>query len=143
MEQYNYQQPVVIEPEKKPIGLQIAALVFGIIGLGLGFMAYFATIFSNIGVAIAVDQHGATQGAGIATGIIIGVDIFLAIFCLVAAILGVIGLVRSIRRPTRTVKGIVLSAIGLNCAMVGFALMVIGAFIGGIFRLLISTGAIH
>ncbi len=143
MEQYNYQQPIVIEPEKKPIGLQVAALVFGIIGLGLAFMAYFATIFSNIGVAIAVDQHGATQGAGIASGIIIGVDIFLALFCLVGLILGIVGLVKSIRRATRTVKGIVLSAIGLNCAIAGFALMWVGMLIGGVFRLLISTGAIH
>lgn len=143
MEQYNYQQSIVIEPAKKPIGLQVAALVLGIIGLGLAFMTYFATIFSNIGIAVAVDQHGATQGANIASGIIIGVDIFLALFCLVGAILGIVGLVKSIRRPTRTVKGIVLSAIGLNCAIAGFALMWIGMLIGGVFRLLISTGVIR
>ena len=52
MEQYNNQQPIVVEPvkEKKPIGLQIAALVFGIVGLAFAFFAYFITIFSNIGL---------------------------------------------------------------------------------------------
>ena len=145
MEQYNNQQPIVVEPvkEKKPIGLQIAALVFGIVGLVFAFFAYFITIFSNIGIAIAADQGANINGVGIAAGVIIAVDALLAILCLVGLILGIVGLVKSIRRPTRTVKGIIFSAIGLNCAGAGFALTMVGLFISGVFRFLISTGAIH
>ena len=144
MEQYNYQQPIVAEPvkEKKKIGLQIAALVIGIIGLALAFLAYFGTIFSNIGVAVAADHYGNVQGISIASGIILGADILLAILCLIGSILGIVGLVRSIRRETRTVGGIVMSAVGLNLSTGGLILMLIGIFIGGFFRMLISTGAI-
>ena len=144
MEQYNYQQPIVAEPvkEKKKIGLQIAALVIGIIGLALAFLAYFGTIFSNIGVAVAADHYGNVQGISIASGVLIGIDALLAIVCVVGIILGAVGLIRSIRRATRTVKGIVMSAIGLNLSAAGFILTAIGVFISGFFRLLISTGAI-
>ena len=145
MEQYNYQQPVVVEPvqEKKSVGLQIAALIIGAVGMVFAFLAYFATIFSNIGIAVAADHYGNVQGIGIASGVLIGIDALLAIVCVVGIILGAVGLIRSIRRATRTVKGIVMSAIGLNLSAAGFILTAIGVFISGFFRLLISTGAIH
>lgn len=145
MEQYSYQQQVIVEPakEKKPIGLQIAALVFGIVGLALSFISYFGTIFSNVGMAIAADQNGYTQGISVVSGISIAVNIVIALLCLVGLILGVVGLIRSIRRPTRTIPGIVMSALGLNLAGGGFALTVVGTIIGGVFRFLMATGAFH
>ena len=145
MEQYSYQQQVIVEPvqEKKPVGLQIAALIIGAVGMVFAFLAYFATIFSNIGIAVAADHYGNVQGIGIASGVLIGIDALLAIVCLVGIILGAVGLIRSIRRATRTVKGIVMSAIGLNLSAAGFILTIIGIFVSGVFRLLISTGAIH
>lgn len=145
MEQYSYQQQVIVEPakEKKPIGLQVAALVLGIIGMALAFLAYFGTIFSNIGVAVAAEQYGNVQGASAASGVLLIFDAVLALFCLVGLILGVVGLVKSIRRATRTVGGIVMSAVGLTLSEAGLALMIIGMVIGGIFRLAIETGAFH
>ena len=145
MEQYSYQQQVIVEPAqaKKPVGLQIAALVIGIIGFALSFISYFGTIFSNIGIAIAADQYGYTQGVSTASGISIIANIVIAILCLVALILSIAGLVKSIRRPTRTVGGIVMSGIGLNLAGGGLALTIIGAVIGGVFRLLIANGVFH
>ena len=145
MEQYSYQQQVIVEPAqaKKPVGLQIAALVIGIIGFALSFISYFGTIFSNIGIAVAADQYGYTQGVSAASGISIIANIVIAILCLVALILSIAGLVKSIRRPTRTVGGIVMSGIGLNLAGGGLALTIIGMIIGGVFRLLIANGVFH
>ena len=57
MEQYT-QQPIIIEPEKpakKPVGLQLAALIVGIVGMVLSYLAYFGTIFSNIAVVAATE----------------------------------------------------------------------------------------
>ena len=147
MEQYSTQQPIIIEqaPEqvKKPIGLQVTALVLGIIGLALAFVAYFGTIFSNIGVAIAASEYGSTQGVAVASGITVIADIVIAIICLVGLILGVAGRIKSIRRATRTIKGIVMSALGITFGEAGLALMIVGMVISGIFRVLITVGAFH
>ena len=59
------------------------------------------------------------------------------ILAVVAIILGTIGLVRSIRRP-RTVKGIVLSGIGLGLGICGLVFSFISLFITGIFSLIIA-----
>lgn len=145
MEQYT-QQPIIIEPEmpkKKPVGLQITALVLGIAGMALAFLAYFGTIFTNVGVVVASEQYGNVHGAAIASGVLIVADVLIAILCLAGLILGVVGLVKSIRRATRTVKGIVMSAIGLTLSEAGLALMAVGLFISGVFRVLIQTGAFH
>lgn len=145
MEQYT-QQPIIIEPEtpqKKPVGLQITALVLGIVGMALAFLAYFGTIFGNVGIAVANGQYGNVHGVAVASGVVIIADILIAILCLVGLILGIVGLVKSIRRATRTVKGIVMSAIGLTLSEAGLALMAVGLFISGVFRILIQTGAFH
>lgn len=144
MEQYSYSynQTVVELPKKKTVGLQTAALVFGIIGMVLAFVAYFYTIFSNVAVVAVAENYGATQGVTAASSVGVIVDIVIALFCLVGVILGIVGLVRSILRSTRTVKGIVMSAIGLNLSGAGLALTVVGMFIGGVFRVLLMSGAI-
>ncbi len=145
MEQYT-QQPIIIEPEnpkKKPVGLQITALVLGIVGLALAFLAYFGTILTNVGVAVASEQYGNVPGVAITSGVIILVDVLIALLCLAGLILGIVGLVKSIRRATRTVKGIVMSAIGLTLSEGGLGLMFVGLFISGVFRVLIQTGAFH
>ena len=145
MEQY--QQPtIIIEPEKpakKPVGLQIAALIIGIVGMALAYLAYFGTIFSNVGVAVASGHYGNVQGVSVASGAIIVVDALIAILCLVGLILSVVGLIKSIRRATRTVKGIVMSAIGITLSEGGLAFMIIGMILSGVFRILISAGAFH
>ena len=147
MEQYTNQQPIIIEQApvktKKPIGLQVTALILGIIGFVLAFPAYFGTIFSNIGAVIAASEYGNAQGFVVASGIIVIADVVIAIICLIGLILGIVGLIRSIRRATRTVKGIVLSALGITFAEAGLALMIVGMVIGGVFRVLISVGAFH
>ena len=145
MEQYT-QPTIIIEPEKpakKPVGLQIAALIIGIVGLVLAYLAYFFTIFSNVGVAVASEHYGNVQGVAIASGVIIVVDALIAILCLVGLILGVVGLVKSIRRATRTVKGIVMSAIAITLSEAGLVFMIIGMILSGVFRILITTGAFH
>ena len=143
MEQYT-QQPIIIEPEKpakKPVGLQLTALIIGIVGMALAYLAYFGTIFSNIGVAVASEHYGNVQGGSIASLVLVAVDALIAILCLVGLILGIAGLVKSIRRATRTVKGIVMSAIGLSLSEVGLVFMIIGMVMSGVFRLLINAGA--
>lgn len=140
--QYSYNQTVVEVPAKKSVGLQTAALVFGIIGMVLAFCAYFYSIFSNVFVAVAAENNGLTQGMTAASGVGLVADIVIAIFCLVGVILGIVGLVKSILRATRTVKGIVMSAIGLNLAGAGLALTIVGMVIGGVFRLLMVTGTL-
>ena len=147
MEQYTNQQPIVIEPAKpektaKPVGLQTAALIFGIIGFVLAFPAYFGTIASNIGLGVAAEYQN-MQGFATASGVILIADVVLAIFCLVGLILGIVGLIKSICRATRTVKGIVMSAIGLTLSESGLVLSIIGLIIGGAFRLLIGSGVLH
>ena len=145
MEQYSYQQQVIVEPakEKKPVGLQITALVIGIVGFALAFVSYFGAIFSNVGIAIAASEYGYTSGVSTASGIAIIANIVIGLLCLVGLILGVVGLVKSIRRATRTVGGIVMSGIGIMLSESGFILTVIGMIIGGVFRLLIANGVFH
>ncbi len=145
MEQYNYQQQVITEPAKakKPVGLQVTALVLGIIGMALAFVAYFVSIFSGISAAVVAEQYDNAGAASTVPGISLIASIVIMVLCLIALILAVVGLVKSIRRETRTVGGIVMSAIGLNLSAAGFALTIVGMFISGLFRLLITTGAIR
>ena len=145
MEQYNYQQQVIVEPApaKKPIGLQVTALILGIVGMALAFVAYFVTIFSNIGAAAPADGYPFTQNAAAVSGVSLIASIVIMVLCLVALILSIAGLVKSIRRATRTVGGIIMSAIALNLSGAGFALSIVGMVIGGLFSFLIRSGAIH
>ena len=145
MEQYSYQQQVITEPAKtkKPVGLQVTALVLGIIGIALAFVAYFVSIFSGISAAVVAEQYDNAGAASTVPGISLIASIVIMVLCLIALILAVVGLVKSIRRETRTVGGIVMSAIGLNLSTAGFVLTIVGMFISGLFRLLITTGAIR
>ena len=123
MEQYY--QPVVVEPEKKSTGLQVTALVLGIIGLILSVIL-FVGLFANTMIAGIdhITEDGSYAMAG--PGVVAVSCVLVAIVCIVGLILGVVGLIRSISRPTRTVKGIVLSAIGL-CLSIGGLVFVLYA----------------
>ena len=138
-------QVIVIEPEskKKPIGMQIAALIMGIVGFVSAYFAYFGTFIGNIMAVGLLQSNNHVQSSGTVSAIIIVLDIILALFCLAALILGIVGLVRSIRRPTRTVKGIVLSAVGISGAQAGLVLTIIGMVFSGALRLLISSGLLN
>ena len=145
MEQYSTQQPIVIEqaPEqtKKPVGLQVAALIIGVIGLAFAFFAYFGTIIANVGAGVAAsEQSAAAQGFAAASGVTVVVDVIIAVVCLIGLILGIAGLVKSIRRATRTVGGIVMSAIGITMSEGGLVLAVIAMIISGVFQVLIRSG---
>ena len=137
-------QVIVIESEtkKKPIGLQVAALVFGIVGYVQAYIVFYVSFFGNA-LAVGLTETEYAQGSGIASGIVFGFDLVLALFCLAGTILGIVGLVRSIRRPTRTVKGIVLSAVGLSLSDGGLVLMIVAMIFGGVMRLLVASGAFH
>ena len=127
-----YQNPVVAE--QPPITLQISALAAGIVSFVFSFIGYFASIFGNI-VRVAGYDNGTMSS--VSTVIVITVIVITMILAVVAIILGTIGLVRSIRRP-RTVKGIVLSGIGLSLGIGGLVFSFISLFITGIFSLIIA-----
>lgn len=125
-----YQNPVIIqEPERqtRSVGLQITALTFGIIGFVMSFISYFSAIFGNIVRAVAYENGRAASGALLFT-----LAVITMILCVVAIILGAIGLARSIRRP-KTVKGIVFSAVGLATGAGGLIFAFISLFVNGIF----------
>lgn len=137
MEQYQTMEQI----ERKPVStkLQLAALILGIIGLVSAIIHYCVSIYSSSLLfydsmtdaitsegqmfKIQVDPNGTAM-------LIFGVVVFLV--CLIAAVLGIVGLVRSIRRP-RTVKGIVFSAVGLSAGIGGLSLVAVGFFLKGFF----------
>lgn len=127
-----YQNPVVTE-QPAPITLQISALVAGIVSFAFSFLCYFVSFFGNI-VRVAGYDNGAMSS--VSTVIVIAIIVVTMILAVVAIILGTIGLIRSIRRP-RTVKGIVLSAIGLSLGIGGLIFSFVSLFITGIFSLII------
>lgn len=138
-------QVIIIDPvpTKKPIGMQIAALILGIAGMVLSYFAYWGTFAGNA-VAIGLfSTNNHAQGSGVATAAVLIVDLLIALFCLAGMILGILGLIKSIRRATRTVKGIVFSAVGLSLAEGGLVLMIVGMVFSGVLRLLLDSGLIQ
>ena len=129
-----YQNPVV--PEEPSITLQISALVLGIVSFVSAIISYFASIFGNI-VRVAATGYGSGSIAPVSGGVVIAIIAITMILAVVAIILGTVGLVRSIHRP-RTVKGIVLSAVGLSLGLGGLIFSFVSLFITGIFTLIIQ-----
>lgn len=127
-----YQNPDLVE--KPPITLQISALVVGIVSFLFSFLGYFAAIFGNI---MRVAGYGSNTVSPVSTVVVIAVIVVTMILSIVAIILGAVGLVRSIRRP-RSVKGIVLSAIGLSLGIGGLIFAFISLIITGVFTLIIQ-----
>ena len=127
-----YQNSVVAE--EPSITLQISALVLGIVSFVFSFIGYFASIFGNI---VRVAGYDSGTMSSVSTVIVITVIVITMILAVVAIILGTVGLVRSIRRP-RTVKGIVLSGIGLSLGIGGLIFSFVSLFITGIFTLIIQ-----
>jgi len=131
--EYQYQNPVIEQPVRTPasVKLQATALVLGIVGCALSCVGYFFSLFNGVMRVEYAYYNGTTAGSSV--GIILG--IIGLVLGIAALILGIVGLVRSIRRETRTVKGIILSAIGLNCALVAIAFGFICIFITGMISL--------
>lgn len=133
------QNPIVIEQptQKNPsTGLQVAALIIGIVGFVLSFVLYFSSIF-RVAISAAAMEFGNSEIAQISGFGTVVLVCIVCIACLIGLILGVVGLVKSIRRPTRTVKGIVLSAIGLNFSIAGFVFAIVSGVLSSVFGMLL------
>ena len=136
MEQY--QNPVVAEPAKKPVGLQIAALILSIVGFVIALGCYTGSILKNV-FNLIVLESGRTVYAQSTLTITLPIVLIALLICLAALILGIVGLVKSIRRATRTVKGIVLSALGVDFAAAGIVLVILFFVMTGIFSMAMQT----
>lgn len=112
------EQIIIVEQQKqKPkTGVQVASFVLGLIGFFMSFALYMGAIFYTVLNAIAIDSGNGQLSGGLA-GVVFGGVI--CIICLTAFILGVVGLVKSIKKATRTVKGIIFSALGIDFAVAG------------------------
>ena len=140
-----YQNPVIVEqPERQPAstGLQVAAMVLGLIGAVMGFVCYMIMIMNQVRNGISAglsdsDFHAISMAGN--TGVIVTV-VITAVLCAAAIILGAIGIARSIRRP-RTVKGIVFSAVGLSAGIVGVSFALISLYVNGIFSAVMDAAS--
>ncbi len=100
---------------KKPLGLPVASLITGAVATGVSTILFMLAMMRFVGVAAASSVYGATSlGSGGTVMIVISVAVML--LAIVGAVLGLIGLVKSIRRESRSVKGIILSALGVDCS---------------------------
>lgn len=132
-----YQNNTVIEqPEREPVstGLQVAAMVLGIIGVVMGYICYMIMLMNQVNnaVSIGVSEFSDVSASFSGNSIVLAVIVLTFLLSSVAIILGAVGLVRSIRRP-RTVKGIVFSAVGLSCGIAGLIFAFFSVFVNGIF----------
>jgi hypothetical protein len=128
--EYQYQNPVIEQPAQTPapVKLQAAALALGIVSLAAGLIGYFVSLFGSILRVEHVYRTGSAAGGVV--GIVLGV--IALILGIAALVLGIVGLIRSIRRETRTVKGIIFSAVGLNCSLVAIVFGFLSIFITGV-----------
>ena len=102
-----------ITATKKPLGLPVASLIIGAGGTGISTVLLMLAAMKFVGAAAGSAVFGATSlGAG--GTVMIVISIVLMLLSIVGAILGVVGLVKSIRRASRSVKGIILSALGVD-----------------------------
>lgn len=113
LEQYLNQQPVAAEPAKKPLGLPIASLIIGAVATGISAVLFMLAVMKFVGVAAASAVYGATS-LGMGGTVVIVISVAVMLLSIVGAVLGLIGLVKSIHRETRSVKGIILSALGVD-----------------------------
>ena len=126
------QQIIIEQPKKKPsTGMQLTSLILGVIGFGLAFGLYMGAIFRTVFNAIAMQSSDGAYVTGGVAGVVFCCVICL--LCLVALILGVVGLVKSIRRPTRTVKGIIFSALGIDFAITGVVFAILSGVLTTVF----------
>lgn len=95
------------QPKKKSLGLPIAALIVAIVGYALEFAAYVLMLF--VWMEIQRFEHGMTEHR---MQIILTVTIIGVALCSIGLVLGIVGLIGSLRRPRR-VGGIVMSAIAV------------------------------
>ncbi len=107
------QPTVVMEPaKKKPVGLQIAALIIGIVGFAVSSILAACTLWGITWTAAIGDSP-----FRIAEPLSTVLTVLAVLFGIVAIVLGIVGLILSCRKPRRPL-GIVLSAIGL---LLGFS----------------------
>lgn len=127
------EQIIIEQPQQKPsVGVQLTALILGLVGFCMAFALYFGAIFRTVFNFVALEQGNGGYISGGIAGIVLCCSI--CVVCLIALILGVVGLVKSIRRPTRTVKGIILSALGLDFAVTGIVFAIISGLFSAIFN---------
>ena len=126
------EQIIIEQPKQKPsTGVQLTALILGVVGFALSFGLYMGAIFRTVFTAVSM-EYG--EGGAYISGGIAGIMFccLICALCLVAFILGVVGLVKSIRRETRTVKGIIFSALGLDFAVAGFVFAILSGVMAAI-----------
>lgn len=129
------EQVIIVEqPKQKPsVGVQVAALILGVVGFALSFGLYFGAIFRVIFNIVAQETGNGSYVSGGIAGVVFGC--LICLICFIALILGIVGLVKSIKRATRTVKGIILSALGIDFAAAGFAFV----FISGVLSTVLNA----
>ena len=127
------EQMQVVTTEKPP-GLPVASLIIGVAAMSISMVLFMLAVMKFIGVAAASAVYGATSLDAVGTVMIV-LSVVLMLLAIVGTVLGLIGLVRSIRRATRTVKGIILSALGIDCS--------IGSVVLCIVTLVFTSGAMR
>ena len=130
------EQIIIEQPKQKPsTGIQLTSLILGVVGFALSLGLYIGAIVRTVFNAIATETGEGSYATGGIAGVVFCVVI--CVLCLVAFILGVVGLVKSIRKPTRTVKGIILSALGLDFAVAGIVFAIISGVVATIMNTLL------
>ena len=102
-------QSPVIENPKKPVGLQIAALILGIVGFCISFFLAACKLWD---ITWTNAFPGGDSPFRFAESLSPVLTVSAVLLGLVAIVLAIIGLSLSLRKPRRPL-GIVLSAIGL------------------------------
>ena len=134
-------QIIIEQPAKKKasIGAAVASLILSLIGFALGFVCYFGSITKGV-LTVALPDTQAPQISGFAVLLLCAVT---GLFCFIGLILGVVGLIRGIRRKTRRIAGIVLGALGIDFSIAGMVLLCISFVFSSVFALLIQSGAFN
>ena len=132
-----YETTVTEQPARQPVPIRLlgAALTLGIVGFVLSLITYFLALFGNIWRA-ANYQY---EGMPVYGPVLIVLIVLAMLLGAAAVVLGVLGLIRSIRRATRSVKGIVFSAVGLCLGIGALTFALICIFITWIFSVIVTA----
>ena len=123
------------EREPASIKLPVCSLILGIIALVISFIGFFSGLFSTASKLAAELNTEILPAAGTVTIVLLSVGLLIGA---IATVLGFIGIVRCARHP-RTVKGIVLSAIGLYLGITALGLALYAFFVNRYFISFLQT----